>query len=319
MEWWGLPGVKPIRENHGIILLRSLLPGSPIPSNLSRRCSRKRYNRNNGTRHGPAGPTIWGPSMRAYLLASLLLFALPVLADAREVVVGVNNAPPYRIIESDHVGGLYIDILNELGARLDWRISYREAPFRRVLWLMEKGQVDLMLGPLKTPQREQYMEFVVQAFPAERRLFFYLDKRNRITRYDDLDDKMIGVLRGSSYYPRFDKDNSLTKVTGTRYENLMRMLAQKHVDVVIAPELVGRYTVEHFNLDLHASPFTTPGEPSWIAISRKSPLIEQADAIREAMEQLLNSPRYPALLRKYKIGMPGDQSGSDGIAQSGRH
>ncbi|TBW48236.1 transporter substrate-binding domain-containing protein [Marinobacter halodurans] len=241
--------------------------------------------------------------MRPFLLASLLLLALPSLADTQRVVVGVNNAPPYRIVDGNRFGGLYIDIFNEIGRQLHWDIVYKEAPFRRVLWMMENGQADFMLGPLKTDERDAYMDFVVQAFPAERRLFFFRDPENRITSYDDLQGRTIGVLRGSSYFPRFDSDDTLNKVTATRYENLMRMLEQRHVDVVIAPELVGLYTVEHFDIDVGVSPYTVEGKASWIAISRQSPLVLQADAVRDAMAQLSKTPRYHNLIRKYRAGV----------------
>lgn len=241
--------------------------------------------------------------MRLCLLASLLLLALPSLADTQRVVVGVNNAPPYRIVDGNQFGGLYIDIFNEIGRQLHWDITYKEAPFRRVLWLMENGRADFMLGPLKTDERDDYMDFVVQAFPAERRLFFFRDPENRITRYADLKGKTIGVLRGSSYFPRFDDDDSLVKIAATRYENLMRMLAQRHVDVVIAPELVGLYTVEHFDIDVSVSPYTVDGKASWIAISRKSSLMMQADAIRDAMDTFRQTPRYHNLIQKYRTGV----------------
>ena len=253
--------------------------------------------------------------MRQLLLAGLILLALPALGEGRRVIVSLNNAPPYRIVDGHQVSGLYIDILNEIATRLNWDVVYREAPFKRVLWMMKNGQADIMLGPLKTPAREQYMKFVAEAFPSEPRLFFYEHPANRITDYDDLNGKVIGVLRGSSYFPRFDNDQRLNKVTATRYENLMRMLAKDHVDVVVAPEMVGVYTVKQVGVDAYISPFTVPGERSWIAISRQSALMEQAEDIRKAVERLRNSPRYQALIEKYEAELPADEPEGGDVAR----
>ncbi|MFC6683149.1 transporter substrate-binding domain-containing protein [Marinobacter koreensis] len=48
---------------------------------------------------------------------------------------------------------------------LGWQVRFREAPFRRVLLMMEQGEVDIMLGPLKTPEREKKLAYVAPAFP----------------------------------------------------------------------------------------------------------------------------------------------------------
>src|SRR5690606_38955683 len=180
------------------------------------------------------------------------------------VIVGVDHAPPYRILESTRETGLYLEIFEEIADRLGWQVRYREAPFRRVLLMLQRGEVDIMLGPVRTGAREDYMAFVAPAFPPERRLFFYLDEQHQITRYSDLYGKTLVVLEGASYFTRFDHDPDLVKESAPHYENLMRMMDKGRVDVVIAPELVGLYTVSKLNLPAQVSPFFVPGERSWI-------------------------------------------------------
>lgn len=162
------------------------------------------------------------------------------------ITVGANHAPPYRILEGGERTGLYVEIFEEIAERLGWEVHYREAPFRRVLRMVQQGEVDVMLGPLETEERAELMEFVAPAFPPERRLFFYLNKEHRIERYADLYGRAIGVLEGASYFPRFDDDEDLLKEPAPRYENLMLMLQKGRVDVVIAPELVGLYAVRNW-------------------------------------------------------------------------
>ncbi|MEC7433555.1 MAG: transporter substrate-binding domain-containing protein, partial [Pseudomonadota bacterium] len=110
------------------------------------------------------------------------------------VTVGVDHSPPYRILEPSQKSGLYLELFEEIADRLGWRVQYREAPFRRILLLMRRGEVDVMLGPLRTEEREEFMTFVAPAFPPERRLFFSVSESNRIERYSDLPGKVIGIL-----------------------------------------------------------------------------------------------------------------------------
>lgn len=215
------------------------------------------------------------------------------------VTVGLNHAPPYRIVEGGRHSGLYVDIFEAIAERLGWKVRYREAPFRRVLLMVERGEVDVMLGPLRTPSREAMFEFVAAAFPPERRLFFYLGEANRIERYGDLYGKRIGVLEGARYFNRFDQDPDLIKESAARYDNLARMLARGRVDVVIAPELVGLYTLRRQGVAASVSPFFVPGQRSWIAVSRHSEAARYAEDIRAALKLLEMNGTYEALVLKY--------------------
>ncbi|MEC7816746.1 MAG: transporter substrate-binding domain-containing protein [Pseudomonadota bacterium] len=244
--------------------------------------------------------------MRVLMGALIVALGLPVWAqqgtetvEPLTVTVGANHAPPYRILEDGKATGLYIDIFEEVADRLGWQVHYREAPFRRVLRMVQQGQVDIMLGPLETEDRTRMMEFVAPAFPPERRLFFYMDEQHRIERYSDLYGRAIGVLEGASYFSRFDNDPELLKESAPRYENLMLMMQKGRVDVVIAPELVGLYTVQKLNMDVSVSPFFVPGERSYIAVSRNSPAIRYADDIRAALKLIEMEGIHEDLVLKY--------------------
>jgi|SRR5690554_3028220 len=247
-----------------------------------------------------------GNTMRAFLISMLWLMALPLQAqqgtetiEPLEVVVGVNHSPPYRILEPGRNSGLYLEIFEEVADRLGWKVHYREAPFRRVLLMMKRGEVDIMLGPVQTGVREEFMTFVAPAFPPERRLFFYMDERNRIDRYNDLQGKALGVLDGANYFSRFDLDEELIKEPAASYDNLMRMMEKGRVDVVIAPELVGVHTVRKLGLDVQISPFFVPGERSWIAVSDQSPALKYADDIRAALKLIERQGIKENILLKY--------------------
>ena len=244
--------------------------------------------------------------MRVLTAALLMVLVFPAWAqqgtetvEPLTITVGANHAPPYRILEGGERTGLYVEIFEEIAERLGWEVHYREAPFRRVLRMVQQGEVDVMLGPLETEERAELMEFVAPAFPPERRLFFYLNKEHRIDRYADLYGRAIGVLEGASYFPRFDDDEDLLKEPAPRYENLMLMLQKGRVDVVIAPELVGLYAVEKLGLDIEVSPFFVPGERSYIAVAKNSPVIQYADDIRAALKLIEMEGIHEDLVLKY--------------------
>lgn len=197
------------------------------------------------------------------VLIAVLLAAMTLSVNAQQgtetvraltVTVGANHAPPYRVIEGGPPTGLYVDIFREITDRLGWKTHYREAPFRRVLKMVQQGEVDVMLGVLKTPERDNLMVFVMLAFPSDRRVFLYMDDSNRIERY---------------------------------------------ADVVVAPELIGRYALGKLGLQAKASPFFMPGERSWIAVAKTSPVLEYSDDIRAAFKLIEAEGVYENLVLKY--------------------
>ena len=79
----------------------------------------------------------------------------------------------------------------------------------------------------------------------------------------------------------------------------MLMLQKGRVDVVIAPELVGLYAVEKLGLDVEVSPFFVPGERSYIAVAKNSPVIQYADDIRAALKLIEMEGIHEDLVLKY--------------------
>lgn len=236
-------------------------------------------------------------------LLGLFLCFFPLFClsqETRVVTVAINHAPPYRIVTEQGVSGLYVDIFNEIANRMGWQVRYVEAPFRRVLYMMETGAVDVMLGPLKSEDRQQIMAFVEPIFPPEPKLFFYYRDEHRVNTYDDLRGKKIGVLSGARYFDRFDSDTGLVIETASRYENLMKMLERGHVDLVLAPELVGRHTIKKLGVAASVSPFQVAGERSYIAISLASPLLDSREEIKSMFEVMRTEGIYDRLIKDYQ-------------------
>ena len=224
-------------------------------------------------------------------LLLLALLALPAWAqhgaeavEPQSVTVGISHAPPYRVVEDDVVSGLYVDVFEAITAHLGWTVRYREAPIRRALLLVQQGEVDVVLGPRRTAEREQHLDYAIPAFPSERYLFFYQTGTQRIERYEDLYGRVIGVVEGASHFPRFDADEKILKESAPRYENLMLMMERGRIDVVVAPEVVGQYTANRLGLKVSVSPFSVPGERRYIAVAKDSPIHDYVDDLRSALE-----------------------------------
>lgn len=224
-------------------------------------------------------------------------------SESPVIQVALNHAPPYRIIDDQGVRGFYVEIFEALLSRLGWQRRYVEAPFARSLRLLEEGEVDVMLGPMPTPERERFALFALPAFPAERKVFLAHRPERQVLAYSDLHQRRVGVLIGSAYAEDFDRDAAIQREGGTDYANLLRMLEADRIDTVVIPELLGSWLTRDLGLTLTTSPYMIAGQPSHIAVSRRSqPMLQALPRVQACLEALMASPEYRQIIARYRSG-----------------
>lgn len=224
--------------------------------------------------------------------------------DTPTLRVAINGAPPYRIIEregsSTLFSGFYVDIIREAAARAELSLHFIETPFKRGLRMMEEGRADLMLGPNRTPERARYMDYLRVSLPREEKVFFLRPGLFDLKGYDDLRRWRIGVLPGALYFPRFDADQAMKKTTVPSYSSGLEMAARGHVDVVIMPELLGRYLMQIKRIRLEMASYRIPGRPSYIAMSKKSPALHVKNRLEIALEEMVADGTMDRINDRYR-------------------
>lgn len=142
---------------------------------------------------------------------------IPFRLQGETIRYAVFPAPPYMIgadKEDSTLSGIDIEIMNEISKRAGFQIEYIRCPWVRALELIKSGKADLLSSVYKRPDREEYMIFFDRPFLNELPIAFYFRKDSgiKISKYSDLYNyKNIAVLRGASYFPKFDSDKKLSK------------------------------------------------------------------------------------------------------------
>jgi len=243
------------------------------------------------------------------LIASVAagLFILAGLGNsvhADGYVVALNNAPPYRIIKNTSDGrkfsGFYVDFVKELAHRLNFSLEFKEVPFRRALAMMKNGGADIMVGPNRTAERENYMLYLDEELSREGKAFFIQAGSVDIVQYEGLAEKRIGVLRGSVYFDRFDVDKNLKKFDVSNYSKALNMVDKGRLDTVIAPEILGDYTSRELQLNLKTASYKIAGRPSFIAVSRKSNLVEMKQNLEAALREMIVDGTRDRIINSYR-------------------
>lgn len=240
---------------------------------------------------------------KAVVLLTLLFCGFPLISEVNaQTVIKVvgNNAPPFRIFGKNDVSGIYFDVMKEIGKRLDVAIEFDEQPFTRALFSIEHGSADIICGPMYNHNREQYMTYTKAELPQTNKVFYVHPDSPTISKYEDLEFKQIATLRGSVYFDQFDDDQFLHKVPVTSYEQALRKVWLKRDDAVIIPEQEADFLMKQLGLKLKKCSFVVEGRKSYIAISKKSPVLELQSNIEEAMSQIIQDGTMKKILDRYR-------------------
>lgn len=246
---------------------------------------------------------------RIAAVLSVLLALCPPPAAAQApglppVRVLINDAPPYRIVGSANgmptYSGIYIDILRRVAAEAGLQPEFTELPFARAFRVMEAGGADIMLGPNRSAEREAYLHYLEPPLPREPKVFLQTRLAPPILGYGDLSGRTLAVLRGASYFDRFDADAALVRVPVDDYASALRLVLIGRADAVVIPELQALWLLRQTGFPLQPAPYREAGRDSYLVLARRSPLIEQVARIETALRGVMDDPALREILQRYE-------------------
>ncbi|WP_404422227.1 substrate-binding periplasmic protein [Thalassospira australica] len=224
---------------------------------------------------------------------------------AGELVVAINDAPPYRIVaeagQEPEFSGIYVEVLKEAASRAGHTLRFDVVPFRRALYLMDEGGADIMLGPNRSPEREKFMYFFDAALPDEPKAIYQPALAPDIRQVEELAGLHVGVLRGASYIDALPSEDSIKWMEAADYTTLFRMLDQGRIDAVIVPELLAADLLSNKKLAVRKASLVLEGEPSFIGLSRKSPLFlgQKYRGLEEELIKMREDGTFDDIYRRY--------------------
>ncbi|KAB8029139.1 substrate-binding periplasmic protein [Fluviispira multicolorata] len=154
--------------------------------------------------------------MKTIFLFIIILFQIKLFACEKEIIKVVwENFPPYQIGDislNTHPKGSSVDLLlaaaKKIGCLKNIRFEY--LPWKRGLFELEKGRVDIMFNALKTPEREKYAYYKRYYSKGRNAIFVSskdYDKLSKLSSEELMKEKnfIIGYSNGYNYGKIFEK------------------------------------------------------------------------------------------------------------------
>jgi len=232
----------------------------------------------------------WFRTHNAKIFIILLSLQLSGAADACEKlqVNGANNWFPY-FYRGEHSPGLMGNngIIGDIVFQASRRISIKaelnlQAPWKRILYDLRYGKLDIVAGALKTKEREKIFSFSSPIFHSEFRIFVHTENQFLFTDLEDLIGKNGIKIRGMSLGQNIDDYafENLVIHDATNTSSLFKMVAAKRVEYGIFYLHSGVSELKKLKLDqtLVALPKPLTREALYVAFSKESkcqPQIQQ--------------------------------------------
>lgn len=165
------------------------------------------------------------------------IFAGHIRAESKPTLtLAIDLYKPYFYLDQQGQGkGFYYEIFELLATRAGYKPKFVVCPFSRCMDLVAKGEADLVTGLLKTPERQQSLTyFDTHLDKAVNYYSFYqLKNRSRLANLEDLEGKLVGVVRGVTYYSAFDDNDEIMKVQVNYPDIYIQLLLKGRIDAFI--------------------------------------------------------------------------------------
>lgn len=243
----------------------------------------------------------------ATLLTLFMSLSTPLFAQPAGIVMATEHWPPFRMNDEaspSGFSGIDIDVMDKLSQVLGVPIEIQRQPWARALEFMRNGQADMITGIARTQEREEFMHFIPVSYAAVRPVFYTQKGKGRLVQsYEDLYGPSVGYSLKSAYFEPFNSDARIKKVGLSTEVQMLHVLALGRIDILIGTDPNMAYEVSRLGYQDVLEP--TAWQPSdrtelFIALSRRSPVMERAGEIERAMRQLLDDGTISTILGAYR-------------------
>ncbi len=240
------------------------------------------------------------------LLCCGLLSLCSVVAQARELKVGIDSYPPYYFEQEGRVKGAMIEIAQHIASQLGHTLVFKKYPWPRVQAQLRYGGIDMIMLYFKTQEREKYA--VYTDTPHLYDSSYLVTRKDAKVNYDGdlstLKNYRFGNIRGYSHGIKYDNETMLSKHKAADEKQLIRMLLKGRIDIAVGNKAVMTLHAESYGV-LDQIEFLNPAidrAPAFFAFSRQvSDSKQLAAQFSIAVKQFIATEQYRRILAKYAV------------------
>lgn len=218
----------------------------------------------------------------------------------KELKVGLNSTfAPFEYIKDGQLTGFDVDLINEIGKNLGYKITFIDQSFDGLIPSLKAGKIDLIVsGMSATEERKQSVDFTDEYFSSTQ---VYLRKKGNtsIDTKEGLSGKKVGVQLGTIQEIEGKKINGAIVVANESTVNVLMELNAGKSDAVILENIVAyEYLKNYPDLEVFFEEPISAGMAMAFDKGKHTELISQ---INSELKKLKENGKYDELRKKYGL------------------
>jgi len=243
-----------------------------------------------------------GAGFAAFFL--LLVISSSVWGGERKIRVVFTNWEPYGYTDNGKIAGFELDIFAAVMAKMDIKAEFHDYPWKRCLHIMKKGTADVIISVVKTPEREEFLNYPAEPISLSNSAFFTRVGSNIVFSgsYEDLKEIPVGVSRGFSYGPSFDSAD-LKKDIADDTKQVVKKLVKRRYDIAVGNTVVISLIAKKMGV-LSEIRFLTPlvhSEKVYAGFSKAGKYAKFTDDFSKALAEFRKSSEHKEILKRYGV------------------
>lgn len=240
--------------------------------------------------------------MKSSSFFSVFLIAImTVMSGCKEkknaLTVGSSiDYPPFEYFQNGEMTGFDVELVHEIGKRLDKEVIIKDMPFDAIIGALQTGRINMSVSSIApTVERQKSVSFSTVYYQTTYAVVSH--KKLPIKSFDELKEKVVGVQLGT-IYENYLKESLIQKPVLqqsiiiralTKVPDLIQDLKSGRITCIVMGHQEAKAVIE-LNTDLmiqelpklESSTTTTGGIA--IAFPKESPLVADVNKILEDMK-----------------------------------
>ena len=211
--------------------------------------------------------------------------------------ISTASAGPFETaVSPEHQKGVHVKIIKYISRELAIDVTFHYAPLGRRVHMLGSGQLDLLVGLRKTPQREKSFIFIEPAYTTGKPASgFYINTKTKNSGDENATSagKTIAITTGAAYIEDYKLAFPYKVIKVVSLVQAIKMLKKGRIDAFIYGKKAANIELNKMNLNyikpsLTITPIMHKNNSSYIAISKSSKLINHINQLSQISSNLRN-------------------------------
>lgn len=241
------------------------------------------------------------------LMAILFVFATiscgsktETVEDRKELRVGLESTfAPFEYKENGVITGFDVDLINEIGKNLGYKVTIVEQSFDGLIPALKSGKIDVIVsGMSATEERKKSVDFTDEYFLSTQ---VYLRKKGNtsLTSKESLKGKKVGVQLGTIQEIAAKKIEGANVVPNESTVTIIMDLKAGKTDAIVLENIVAlEYMKKNPELEIFFEETLDSGMAMAFDKGKNPELIAK---INNELKKLKENGKYEELLNKYGL------------------